>query len=334
MTVNLPATMRALQQTSRNGPQDLRLITDAPVPVPGPDEVLIRVTAAGVNYVDISQAHGTFLGGPQPPYLAGMEAAGQIAARGEAVTGLEPGTLAIGVGIGCGAFAEYTAIPAAAVLPVPAGWTAEQALGLMVSWPTALAALRPLGGVAPGQTVLIHAAAGGTGQAAVRMAKHYGATVIAAASPAKHETVRALGADHVLDAAGPGLAAEVLNLTGGRGADLVLESTGGTTLGASLAAAKRITGRVVVFGLAGGEATVTNWDLVYRHQVQVIGLNIGVLVQAAPQTFGEVMGELFALIAAGVLSPGQPTEYELADGPKALAELENRTTVGKLALRP
>jgi NADPH2:quinone reductase len=334
MTMNLPATMRALQQTSLNGPRDLRLITDAPVPVPGPDEVLIRVTAAGVNFVDISQAHGTFLGGPQPPYLAGIEAAGQIAARGGAVSGLEPGTCVIGVGIGCGAFAEYTAIPAVAVLPLPAGWTAEQALGLVVNWPTALAALRPLGGVAAGQTVLIHAAAGATGQAAVKMARHYGATVIAAASPGKHESVRALGADHVLDAQAPDLVAEVLRLTGGRGADLVLESTGGATLSVGLAAAKRITGRVVVYGLAGGEAAITNWDLVYRHQVHVIGLNIGVLVQAAPQIFGEVMGELFALIAAGVLTPGQPTEYELADGPKALAELENRATVGKLALLP
>jgi NADPH2:quinone reductase len=334
MTMNLPATMRALQQTSLNGPRDLRLITDAPVPVPGPDEVLIRVTAAGVNFVDISQAHGTFLGGPRPPYLAGIEAAGQIAARGGAVSGLEPGTRVIGVGIGCGAFAEYTAIPAVAVLPLPAGWTAEQALGLVVNWPTALAALRPLGGVAAGQTVLIHAAGGATGQAAVKMARHYGATVIAAASPGKHESVRALGADHVLDAQAPDLVAEVLRLTGGRGADLVLESTGGASLSVGLAAAKRITGRVVVYGLAGGEAAITNWDLVYRHQVHVIGLNIGVLVQAAPQIFGEVMGELFALIAAGVLTPGQPTEYELADGPKALAELENRATVGKLALLP
>ena len=334
MSMNLPAIMRALQQTSRNGPQDLCLITNAPVPVPGPDEVLIRVTAAGVNFVDISQAHGTFLGGPQPPFLAGIEAAGQIAARGDAVTGLEPGTSVIGVGIGCGAFAEYTAIPAVSVLPVPAGWTAEQALGLVVNWPTALAALRPLGAVTAGQTVLIHAAAGATGQAAVKMARHYGATVIAAASPAKHETVRALGADHVLDSRGPDLAAEVLRLTGGRGADLVLESTGGATLGASLAVAKRFTGRVVVYGLAGGEAAVTNWDLVYRHQVHIIGLNIGILIQSAPQIFGEVMGELFGLLAAGVLGPGQPAAYDLADGPKALAELEARATVGKLALRP
>jgi NADPH:quinone reductase len=332
--MSIPTTMHALQQTSLNGPQDLRLITDAPVPVPGHGEVLIRVTAAGVNFGDISQAHGTFLGGPQPPYLAGFEAAGEIAARGEAVTGLEPGARVIGAGIGCGAFAEYTALLAATVMPVPAGWTEEQALGLVVNWPTALAALRPLGGVAAGQTVLIHAAAGGTGQAAVKMAKHYGATVIATASPGKHETVRALGADHVLDSRGPDLAAEVTELTGGSGVDVVLESAGGATFAASLAAAKRVTGRVIVYGEAGGEAPVTNWELMYKHQVHIIGLNIGVLIQAAPQIFGEVMSELFALIAAGVLTPGQPTVYELADGPKALAELETRATVGKVALLP
>jgi NADPH2:quinone reductase len=332
--MSVPATMRALQQTSLNGPQDLRLITGAPVPAPGPGEILIRVTAAGVNFVDISQARGTFPGGPQPPYLAGLEGAGEIVAVGEAVTGLTAGAHVIGASIGGGAFAEYLALAAAAAVPVPAGWSDEQALGLVVSWPTALAALRPLGQVAAGQTVLIHAAAGATGQAAVKMARHYGATVIATASAGKHETVRALGAAHVLDARCADIAAEVRRLTAGAGADLVLESAGGATFGASLAAAKPVTGRVVVYGLAGGDAAITNWDLVYRHQLHVIGLNLGVLIQAAPQIFGEVMGELYALMAAGVLTPAQPTAYDLADGPKALAELEGRFTVGKLALRP
>ena len=116
----------------------------------------------------------------------------------------------------------------------------------------------------------------------------------------------------------------MLRLTGGAGADVVLESAGGATFEASLAAAKRVTGRVVVYGLAGGEAPITNWDLVYRHQVHVIGFNLGVLIEAAPQIFGEVMVELSALIAAGVLAPGRPTAYDLADGPKALAELESQ----------
>ncbi|WP_410790019.1 zinc-binding dehydrogenase [Kribbella sp. C-35] len=325
-----PATMRALQQTSLNGPQDMQLITDVPVPSPRQGEVLIRVTAAGVNFADISKAHGTFLSGPQPPYLAGFEAAGVIVAMGDAVSGLQPGDRVIGVG--SGAFAEYMVLPAGAAVPLPEGWTEQQTLGLLVSWPTALAALRPLGAIAPGQTVLIHAAAGGTGQAAVRLAKHYGATVIGTASPSKHETVLALGADHVLDSRAGDLAAEVLRLTDG--VDLVLESAGGATFEASLAAAKRITGRVVVYGVAGGGASMTNWDLVYKHQIHVIGLNIGVLIQAAPQIFGEVMGELFELIATGVLTPGRPTTYDLADGPKALAELEARATAGKLALLP
>jgi NADPH2:quinone reductase len=296
--------------------------------------VLIRVAAAGVNVLDISQSRGTAAGGPTPPYLAGIEGAGEVVALGEGVAGMELGAHVIGAGIRGGAFAEYMVLPAAAALPVPPGWADEQALGMVVSWPTAVAALKPLGRVEAGQTVLIHAAAGGTGQAAVTIAKHYGATVLAAASPDKHEVVRSLGADHVIDSRSADIAGEVLRLTGGAGADLVLESVGGATLQASLAATKRVTGRVVVFGLAAGEATISNWDLVYKHQVQVVGLNIGILIQAAPQIFGEVMTELFGLVTAGVLGPGRPDVHDLAEGPKALAELEARATVGKLALAP
>jgi NADPH2:quinone reductase len=111
-------------------------------------------------------------------------------------------------------------------------------------------------------------------------------------------------------------------------------TVGGATLEASLAATKRVTGRVVVYGLPAGEAAIINWDLVYKHQIHVIGLNIGILIQAAPQIFGQVMGQLFGLLAAGVLGPAQPTVYALAEGPTALAELEARATVGKLALLP
>jgi NADPH:quinone reductase len=330
--MSIPTTMRALQQTSLDGPQDMRLLAGASVPHPGEGEVLIRVAAAGVNFADISKAHGTFRDGPRPPYLAGFEAAGEVVAMGEGATGPQPGARVVGVGDG--AFAEYLVLPAAAAMPVPAGWTEQQALGLVVNWPTALAALKPLGGVAPGQTVLVHAAAGATGQAAVVMAKHYGATVIATASPGKHEAVLALGADHVLDSRGGDLAADVLRLTGGAGVDLVLESAGGATFRASLAVAKRVTGRVVVYGVAGGEASITNWGLVYEHQVHVVGFNLGVLIHAAPHIFGEVMAELSTLLAAGVVTPGRPTAHDLADGPKVLAELESRATVGKLALLP
>jgi NADPH2:quinone reductase len=330
--MNVPATMRALQQTSLDGPHDMRLINDVPVPRPAHGEVLIRVAAAGVNFADLSKARGTFGDGPRPPYVPGFEAAGEVVAVGEGVSAPRTGERVVGVGDG--AFAEYMVLPAAAAVPVPSGWTEQQALGLVVNRPTALAALRPFGGLAAGQTVLIPGAAGATGQAAVTMAKHYGATVIGAASPGKHELVRALGADHVLDSTGGDLAAEVLGLTRGEGADLVLESAGGATVGASLAAARLVTGRVVVYGVAGGDGAISTWDLVYRHQVHVIGFNLGALIRAAPRIFGEVMAELFTLVAAGVLAPVDPAAYDLADGPKALAELESRATTGKLALLP
>jgi NADPH2:quinone reductase len=182
--------------------------------------------------------------------------------------------------------------------------------------------------------VLIQAAAGATGQAAVVVAKHLGARVIAAASPSKHEAVRALGADHILDSRSDDLAAQVLKLTRSSGADLVLESSGGATLKMSLAAARRVTGRVVVLGLPGGEAAISNWELVYQHQVHVIGFNLGALIEASPEIFGQVMGELSGLIASGVVTPTRTTAYDLADGAKALADLESRATLGKLAVLP
>ena len=225
-------------------------------------------------------------------------------------------------------------LPAAAAVPVPQGWADEQALGLVVNWPTALAALKPLGGITAGQTVLIHAAAGGTGQAAVKMAKHYGATVIASASPGKHEVVRGAGRRPRPRLPGADLAAEVLRLTDGAGVDLVLESVGGATLEASLAAAKRVTGRVVVYGLAGGEAR--------DHQ-------LGPRLQAPgprhrPEHRHPDPGRTADLRRGHGRDvrpprgrgarPRPPTAYDLADGPKALAELEARATVGKLALMP
>ncbi len=323
--------MRALLQSNLDGPEGLALV-DVPVPAPGPGEVLIKVSAAGVNFADVSQTHGIYEGGPRPPYLAGFEAAGEIVAVGDGVPEAEIGRHVIGTGYG--AFAQYMVMPIAGAATVPTGWRDEQALGLVLNWATALAALRPLGRLQAGETVLVQAAAGGVGQAAVKLAKHYGATVIATASASKHDVVRALGADHVLDYATADVAAEAARLTGGTGVDLVLESVGGESFATSLAATKRVTGRVVVLGLAGGPASVSNSDLVFKHQIHVIGLHIALFGRWAPDLFAELMTELDALREVGVFAPGEPTVFDLAEGPKVLAMLENRATVGKLALRP
>ncbi|WP_327350437.1 NADPH:quinone oxidoreductase family protein [Streptomyces sp. NBC_01304] len=322
--------VQALMQHSHLGPKDLAL-TSLPIPAPGPGEYLIRVAAAGVNFADVMQSHGTYEGGPAAPYVAGFEAAGEIVGVGADVDGPLPiGTRVVGAGPG--AFAQYMTMSAAEVLPVPSGWSDAAALGLVVNWATALAALKPLGELKSGDTVLIHAAAGGVGQAAVRLARHYGARVIATASPAKHDIVRALGADEVLDSAHPALAEEVLRLTGG--VDLVLESVGQDTFAASMAVTKPITGRVIVFGAASGHADLSTHDLLFTHRIQVKGLHILVLATAAPDMFADLLAELNALIAEGVYPPGSPEVHPLADGPAVLQRLESRQTTGKHALDP
>ncbi|MGV9281331.1 NADPH:quinone oxidoreductase family protein [Streptomyces sp. NPDC003730] len=323
--------VRALVQHSHRGPGDLALTADHRRPDPGPGEYLIRVGAAGVNFADVLQSHGAYGGGPQAPYVAGFEAAGEIVAVGpDVATALQPGTHVVGTGPG--AFAQYMTMPTASVLPVPSGWTDAQALGLVLNWATALAALKPLGEIKTGEAVLVHAAAGGVGQAAVRLARHYGARVIATASPEKHHTVEELGADEVLDSRRPDLADEITRLTGG--VDLVLESVGQATFETSLSVARRFTGRIVVFGAASGDATLTTHDLVFTHPVQVKGLHIGALAVAAPSLYQSLLVEIETLIAEGVYPPGTPQVHPLADGPAVLRQLEAGRTRGKLALDP
>jgi NADPH:quinone reductase-like Zn-dependent oxidoreductase len=306
-------TMRALVQGSAHGPDDLILTTDAPRPAPGPGDYLIRVGAAGVNFADVMQTRGLYGGGPLPPYVAGFEAAGEIVGAGPDIAHpLPPGTHVVGAGPG--AFAQYMTMPAPGALPVPPGWSDAEALGMILNWATALAALKPLGRVTAGDTVLIHAAAGGVGQAAVRLARHYGAHVIATASPAKHDTVAALGVDAVLDSTRPDLAARISRLTGG--VDLVLESVGRATFEVSLSVAKPFLGRVVVFGASSGDARFTTHDLVFTHPVQLKGLHIG------------------TLIAHGVYPPGSPRIHPLSQGPRLLRELEAGRTQGKHGLDP
>jgi NADPH:quinone reductase-like Zn-dependent oxidoreductase len=323
-------TMRALVQRSHRGPSDL-ILTHHRRPTAGPGDYLVRVGAAGVNFADVMQSRGAYGGGPTPPYVAGFEAAGEVVGVGPDVEDPFPIGAHV-VGAGPGAFAEYMVMPHQGVLPVPSGWSDAEALGMVLNWATALAALRPLGEIKAGDTVLVHAAAGGVGQAAVRLARHYGAHVVATASPAKHDVVRTLGADEVLDSTRPDLAGALTRLTGG--VDLVLESVGRDTFETSLAVTKRFTGRVVVFGDASGSATLTTHDLVFTHQVQVKGLHIGALAGSAPALYRSLMAELGTLIDDGVYPPGTPENHPLSEGPAVLRALETRTSRGKHALDP
>lgn len=326
------AVMRALLQTGRGGPAQLTLVEDRPRPTAGPGEYLIRVTAAGLNFADVMQTHGSYHGGPHAPYVAGFEVAGEIIAVGPGIDAPLPVGTSV-LGSAPGAFAEFATVSAAEALVIPDGWSSAESLGMVLNWATALAAVWPLGQVGAGDVVLVHAAAGGVGQAAVRLARHYGATVIAAASPIKHDVLRDLGAHAVLDSRGPDLERRIREIAGD-GVDVVLESVGRATLDVSLRVAKPIVGRVVVFGAASGMASVTTDDLVFHHPVQLKGLHIGRLAVSVPQLYAELIDELQVLRKAGVYPPGRPQVHALADGPEVLCRLGDGMTHGKHALDP
>lgn len=324
------ASMRALVQRSARGPHDM-VLTEVPRPAAGPDEYLVRVGAAGVNFADAMQTRGIYRGGPRAPYVAGFEVAGEIIGLGSQVA--DP--LPIGsrvIGTGRGAFAEYAAVTATGSVIVPDGWSDAESLGMILNWATAVAALRPIGDLRAGETVLIHAAAGGVGQAAVRLARHYGARVIAVAGQAKHDLLRELGVDEIIDARHPELAASILRRAGRP--DLVLDSVGKHTLGVSMAVAQPFSGRVVVFGSSSGPASVSTQDLIFDRFAQLRSLHIGAFAAAAPAAYRAVLDELEDLIARGVYPPGRPQMHPLHEGPAVLEQLEDGRTAGKHGLDP
>jgi NADPH2:quinone reductase len=325
--------MRALEVTSLDGPAAVR-VAEMPVPEPGPGAALLRVVAAGVNFADVMESRGTYRGGRVPPYVAGLELVGEVVALGPAATGICPGDVVLSGGPG--AFAEYVVVPPGfPLLPVPDGWTPTQAIGLLANWGSAHAALHAFGRLAPGETVLIHAAAGGVGQAAVRLAVHHGARVIALASGAEKAAVlEGLGVDEIIDPRVRDVGVEVRERTAGRGVDLVLDSVGGDLFRTNLALAVPHTGRVVVMGIAGGEATVSNAEILFAHPVHVIGYNAALLGATRPDLAQRVAADVLDLVARGVIVPAEPTAFDLADGPDVLAALERRRTIGKLALVP
>lgn len=326
----LPDRMRAVLVSDTKGPSSAR-VTEVPVPALRPRHALVKVRAAGVNYADVMQALGYYEGGPTPPYVAGVEAAGEVVAVGEG------GGVSVGdrvIGFGPGAFAEYALWPAGGLFPLPEGWSFEQGAAFGVGWLTAHACLRICGRLAAGESVLIHAAAGGVGQAAVRLAKHYGARVFAtASSPEKLEIARRLGADELIDYTQQDFVEVVKQRTNGRGVDLILEMVGGETFRKNLAAVVAF-GRIVVFGAASTEVgKVTNRELIFR-PVELIGYHLSVMQRKRPDLMMRQLTEVRELIEQKVILPDAPTLFPLERAAEALAKLQARETTGKLALLP
>jgi NADPH2:quinone reductase len=312
------------------GPEVLEF-AQVDVPAPGPGELLVDVTAAGVNYMDVYQRIGRYP--VEPPFTPGTEGAGVVGALGPDVTGFAVGDHVVWTDAP-GSYARQTIVPAERAFPVPDGVADELAAAAMLQGLTAHYLVTSTYPVKPGDTVLVHAAAGGVGLLLVQLAKSRGGTVIATVSTAaKEELARAAGADEVVRYTETDFTEEVGRITGGKGVAAVYDGVGKDTFDGSLASlATR--GTLALFGASSGP--VPPFDPQRLNAGGSLFLTRPTLVHhiATPEEFRWRCDELFAAITAGRLDVRIGGRYPLADARTAHEDLEGRRTTGKLLLVP
>jgi len=315
--------MRAILVTAFGGPEVLEL-ADVPEPVPGPGQQLLTVSRAGVNYADTHQAENSYLSRTTLPLVPGAEIAGRTA-DGRRVVAM----------VGSGGYAERAVADVGATFDVPDAVDDLTALALLVQGATALLLLRRTVHMEPGESVVVHAAAGGVGSLAVQLAKAFGAgrVIATASSESKRALALSLGADVALDAASPDLTAALRSANGGRRVDIVLDMTGGAVTDASVAALAPF-GRLAFYGMASRTPpTPVAPASLMAHSTTVAGMWLAHAFRV-PGLMASVLGELFALVEAGTLRALPGGEYGLSEARRAHEDLRARRTTGKLVLDP
>ena len=313
--------MRAVQITEFGGPEVLTL-TDLPDPVASEGLVVIDVTSAGVNYADTHQVEDSYLSRTKLPLVPGSEVIGRLP-DGQRVAAFSLS----------GGYAEKALVHPASAFPLPDGVSDGQALSLMVQGLTAWHLLRTSTHLAKGESVVVHAAAGGVGTLSVQLAKAWGAgnVIGVASSQDKRDLATSLGADVTVDAGAPDLKAALEEANGGKKVDVVLEMVGGPTLDASLAALAPF-GRLATFGMASRQPTkaIEPGALMSRSR-GVIGFWLAHCF-ARPEMLGPPMAELLSMVEAGTLKPIVGGTYPLSEAHKAHEALLDRSSQGKLVL--
>ena len=322
--------MKAIVCEAYGGPEVLAWREVPDPPPPGPGEVLLRLLARGVQYVDVLMAAGTYQFRPEPPFIPGSEAAGEVLAVGAGVTRFRPGDQVMSRHR-LGAFAERAVVPESACEPVPAGLTLEQAGVFRAAHATAYHALLQRGRLAGGEWVLIHGAAGGIGIAAIQVAKLMGARVIATAgTEAKRAACLDEGADHAIPYAG-GFLDAVKALTGGRGVDVVYDPIGAAVTEESLRCLAW-GGRLLILGfLGGGPANIRSNYLLIKG-IEAVGVRIGGLQEANPALAEANARELARLAGEGKLRPRISHRFPLEHAAEALRAVMAREVIGKAVL--
>lgn len=315
--------MKAVRIHEYGGAENLR-VDEIEKPTPQTGEVLIKTTIAGMNFADTMLRAGNYLMKPPLPFVIGFEVAGTVEAVGDSVTNLQVGQRVLAMVRG-GGYAEYAAADAKTVIPIPEGLTDGEATALLVQGLTALGLLQDLQAE---QSILIHAAAGGVGTLLVQLAKQKGARVLGTASSSeKLKKVVELGADVPINYTESDWTTQVLNATGGKGVDLIIEMVGGE-IGQRNFECLATKGTIIVYGAASGEDfSVSALSLLGKMQT-VKGYNLNLETQ---QNMARFTGELMQIIAAGKLQISV-TEFPLEQAAAAHLAIENRETTGKVVL--
>jgi NADPH2:quinone reductase len=322
--------LRAVQIQQFGGPEVLEL-ADLPVPEPGDGQALIRVSRAGINFADTHTRENSYLAEQQLPLVPGAEVAGTVE-RG--ASGLAEGQRAVAL-LSSGGYAEYAVAPADFTFPVPDGVDDATALALVLQGVTAWHLYRTSSQLRPGETVVVHAAAGGVGTLAIQLAKPMGAgRVIATASAEdKRNLALELGADAAVDPNEEDLAGALRAANDGRRVDVVLEMAGGRVFDQSLAALGPF-GRLVAYGMASREQRQISNARLLRGSLGVVGFWLAHCFRRPGEMLAAPLDDLFQRAAAGELRVIVGETYPLSDVRRAHEDLQARRTTGKLLLDP
>ncbi|NYH50645.1 NADPH2:quinone reductase [Nocardiopsis arvandica] len=316
--------MRAIQITEFGGPEVLTP-TELPDPEPGPGEVLVDVTRAGINFADTHQAENSYLSPASLPLIPGMEIAGRTS-DGRRVVALATS----------GGYAEKATATPDMCFDIPDGVSDEDALALVVQGATAWVLLRKSVRMDPGESVVVHAAGGGVGTLAVQLAKRFGAgrVIAVASSEEKRALALELGADAVVDSSAPDMTEALVEANGGQRVDAVLDMVGGRVTDQSVRALAPF-GRLAFYGMASREApSPVQLPNLMRFSTTVGGMWLPHVWMLPGNVMGRAMAELFTLVAEGHLRTVLGGSYPLSEAARAHEALRSRGTIGKLTLDP
>jgi NADPH:quinone reductase len=324
--------VKAVLCVALGGPEDLR-IEELPDPEPGPDEVVVDVAYAALNFFDTLIIAGRYQTKPDLPFSPGGEMAGIVSAVGSKVEGLVPGDRVAGY-LGHGCCREKVAARCDQLTLVPEGLELDRAAGLIITYGTTLHALADRGALQPGETLAVLGASGGVGLAAVEVGKLLGARVIAcASSPEKLAFARERGADETIDYAAEDLKTRLKALTGGRGVDVVYDPVGGD-YAEPCVRALAWRGRYLVIGFAAGDIPKVPLNLPMLKGADLRGVFWGAHTEREPASHRAELARLFDWAADGDISAHVDAVLPLAETAEAIARIKRREAKGKILVRP